>query len=162
MGLKFFCVCLFLVPVIGIFGQEKSRVKFGKIAPEDFQKKTYEIDSSANAVIIADIGSTQILGNQKGGCSLEFTAFRRAHILSKNGYDIADVEIMLYTNGDAEEVLHSLKASTYNLENGEVVETKLNVKDAVFKDKLDKYHLTRKFTLPNIKEGSIIEYEYKL
>ena len=162
MRLRPFFACVFLATVAGSFAQDKPKIKFGKIGPEDFQKKVYEIDSSANAVIIADIGSTRILGNHKGSCSLEFTAFRRAHILNKNGYGIADVEIMLYTNGDAEEELSSLRAYTYNLEDGKVVETKLNVKDAVFKDKLDKNHLTRKFTFPNIKEGSIIEYEYKL
>ena len=35
----------------------------------------------------------------KDSFSLEFKKFRRAHILNKNGYDIADVEIHIYTNG---------------------------------------------------------------
>ena len=43
-----------------------------------------------------------------------------------------------------------------------MVETKLDVKEAVFKDKIDKNRTIKKFTFPNIKEGSIIEYEYKL
>ena len=42
------------------------------------------------------------------------------------------------------------------------METKLDVKQAVFKDKIDKNRSIKKFTFPNIKEGSIIEYEYKL
>lgn len=142
--------------------QEKSNVKFGKISPEDFSKTRYEIDSSASAVVIADIGSTEIEGNAKGGFSLVFKRFRRAHILNKNGYDIANVQIGIYTNGDQEENLVSLKAYTYNLENGKVVETKLNVKEAVFKDKINKRLLIKKFTFPNIKEGSIVEYEYTL
>ena len=162
MRLKLFLACLFLAPVTGSFAQEKSRVKFGNVVPEDFQKKTYEIDSSANAVIIADIGSTEILGNRKGGFSLEFSKFRRAHILNKNGYNVADVQIQLYLSGNAEEEFTSLKAYTYNLENGKVVETKLDTKQAVFKDKIDRNHTIRKFTLANIKEGSIIEYEYKI
>src|SRR6185436_9803549 len=162
MGLKLLIASFFLAPAISIFAQEKSKVKFGKISPEDFQKKTYEIDSSANAVIIADIGSTEILGNHKGSFSLEFKTFRRAHILNKNGYDVADVVIPIYVAGNAEEEVVSLKAYTYNLENGKVVETKLDVKEAVFKDKIDKNRSIKKFTFPNIKEGSIIEYEYKL
>jgi len=162
MRIKLFFVLVFLAPAASIFAQEKSKIKFGKISPEDFQKKAYEIDSSANAVIIADIGSTEILGNYKGSFSLEFKTFRRAHILNKNGYDVANVEIPIYTDGNAEEELTSLKAYTYNLENGKVVETKLDVKEAVFKDKIDKNRTIKKFTFPNIKEGSIIEYEYKL
>ncbi|HLG41708.1 MAG TPA: transglutaminase domain-containing protein, partial [Chitinophagaceae bacterium] len=69
--------------------------------------------------------------------------------------------IPIYTSGSAEEELSSLKAITYNLENGKVTETKLESK-SVFKDKLDKKHTLKKFTFPNIKEGSIIEYQYTL
>ena len=72
------------------------------------------------------------------------------------------MEIRLYTNGEAEEELENLKAVTYNLENGKVVETKLEIKSAVFKDKINKNLVIKKFTFPNIKEGSIIEYEYTL
>ncbi len=102
-----------------------------------------------------------MIGNKKGGFSLEFKNFRRARILNKNGYDLANVEINIYTNGDLEEDLKSLKAVTYNLENGKVVETKLDAK-SVFKDKISKNRVVKKFTFPNVREGSIIEYEYKL
>jgi hypothetical protein len=54
-----------------------------------------------------------------------------------------------------------LKASTFNLENVVVVETKLD-KDAIFKDKQDKNHRVTKFTMPAIKEGSVIEYSYTI
>lgn len=40
------------------------------------------------------------------------------------------------------------------------METKLEIKSNVFKDKIDKNLLVKKFTFPNVKEGSIIEYEY--
>jgi hypothetical protein len=44
MGLRLLLPFLFLAPIIGSFAQEKSKVKFGNIVPEDFQKKIYEID----------------------------------------------------------------------------------------------------------------------
>jgi hypothetical protein len=50
---------------------------------------------------------------------------------------------------------------TYNLEDGKVVETKLE-KSNVFKEKRSKNLLVKKFTLPNVKEGCIIEYEYRV
>jgi hypothetical protein len=79
MRLKLFLACLSSCTGHGSFAQEKyPGLSLGNVVPEDFQKKTYEIDSSANAVIIADIGSTEILGNRKGGFSLEFSKFRRA------------------------------------------------------------------------------------
>lgn len=144
-------------------GQDKSNVKFGKVSSADFATKMYSIDSSADAVIIADIGATEFVGNLKGWFSLEFKHYKRIHILKKNGYDVADVSIQLYDNGQGgEEKLEKLKAVTYNLENGKVVETKLDTRSGVFKDKIDKNWTVRKFTFPNIKEGSIIEYEYTI
>ena len=162
MNFKLLLSTIFCLSVFQNFAQEKSKIKFGKVTAEDFKQNVYSLESSAHAIVIADIGSTEMVGNNKNSFSLEFKNYRRAHILNKNGYDIANVEIRIYTDGRAEEELNSLKAVTYNLENGKVVETKLETKSAVFKDKINKNLVIKKFTFPNIKEGSIIEYEYKL
>lgn len=139
--------------------QDKVPVKFGSVKADDF-KKVYSIDSSAGAVIIADVGDTRIVGNTKGWFSWEFVHFKRIHILNKSAFDVSNITIPLYSNGEDEEELVKLKAYTYNLENGKVVETKLDSKKGVFKDKLDRNRVLRKFTFPDVKEGSIIEYEY--
>jgi hypothetical protein len=154
----FFTVALSFFNLI-LFAQNKSAAKFGKVSADDFAKKVYSIDSNASAVVIADIGSSEIIGNAKGWFSLEFKRYRRVHILNKNGYEEANVEIHLYSSGEREEELSNVKAVTYNLENGKVIETKLE-KSGVFKDKVNKRWVVKKFTFPNIKEGSIIEYEY--
>lgn len=151
-----------LISGLKLFAQEKSPVKFGKVSAEDFKNSVYSIDSNAAAVVIADIGSSQIVGNNNAWFSLEFRHFKRVHILKKSGYDIADIEISLYTNGKLEEELQNLKATTYNLDNGKVTETKLDIKNSVFKDKISKNLVIKKFTFPAIKEGSIIEFEYTI
>lgn len=158
--LLFIILCLFFFYGTSM-AQDKSNAKFGKITPEDFAPKAYPIDSNANAVVIADIGSSKIIGNTKGWFSIEFKRYCRIHLLNKNGFDIATEEIDLYSDGDREEKLSDLKAVTYNLENGKVVETKLD-KENIFKDKLSKNLVDKKFTFPNIKEGSIIEFEYTI
>jgi hypothetical protein len=141
-------------------GQARQEAKFGKVKPIDFQPTVYSVDSGAHAVIVADIGSTQVIGNSKGWFSLESKHYRRAHILHKNGYDIADITLYLYTDEDDEEELPRLKAVTYNLQDGEVIETPLDQKSGIFKEKLSKKLVALKFTFPNVKEGSIIEFEY--
>ncbi len=159
--LYFLCFGLLFFSV-NPFAQEKSNVKFGNVSEKDFSTKIYSIDSNASAVVIADIGYSAIEGNTKGWFSLVYRHFKRLHIINKNGYDAANVSISLYADGDAEEELNKLKAVTYNLENGKVVETKLDVKASVFKDKISKNRVVKKFTFPNVKEGSIIEYEYTI
>jgi len=141
--------------------QDKSPIKFGKIAPEDFTiKQVY--DTGASAVVIADIGNSVFEGNAKAWFSLVYKRTTRIKILNKKGFDAAKVEISLYSNGTGgEEKLDDLKAYTYNLENGKVVETKLDGA-SVFKDKMNKNWVVKKFTLPAVKEGSIIEYTYTI
>src|SRR6187397_2759042 len=156
---KFILSIVLVLLLFNSRAQDKSPVKFGKISAEDFKTSVYSIDSNAAAVIIADIGTSTITGNSKGWFSIEFKHFKRIHILKKSSYELADVAIQLYTNGRSVEELQGLKAYTYNLENGKVVEAKLE-KSGVFQDKLNKNHLVKKFTFPVIKEGSIIEYEY--
>jgi hypothetical protein len=163
MNKKLICYFFFcFLFALQIFAQEKNKIKFGDVSEKDFTNKIYSIDKNANAVVIADIGSSNIEGNNKAWFSLRYKHFKRIHILNKNGYDIANVSISLYADGSDEEQLDKLRAVTYNLENGKVVETKLDIKNNVFKDKVSKSRVVNKFTFPNVKEGSIIEYEYTI
>lgn len=141
--------------------QESPYAKFGKITPDALQTKVYAIDSSAGAVVLSDIGESSLEGNTKGWFSIYTTRHKVIHILNKSAYDEASVEINLYADGEAEEKLEDIKAVTYNLENGKVVESKLE-RSNLFSEKADKNHVIKKFTFPNVKEGSIIEYSYKV
>src|SRR6476659_3099738 len=153
---------IFCTLAMPAFSQKESAfTKFGKISPASFEKKVYAIDSGANAVVLSDIVSTSLEGNSKGWFSLVSRKHKVVHILNKNGYDEANVEIQLYTNGSEEEKLDKIKAVTYNLENGKVIETNLE-KSAIFKEKINKNRLVKKFTMPNVKEGCIIEYDYQV
>lgn len=149
--------CLFTLTT---FSQTKDKIKFGKISPEDFVPTSFEKDTAAHAVIIADIGSSEFQAN-RDDLELLFRKFKRIKVVDKNGYDVATVEIPLYVSGQSEEKLLNLKAVAYNLEDGKVVETKLESK-GVFTDKYDKNHIVKKFTIPAVKEGTIIEYTYSV
>lgn len=151
-------LCILLQQAVA-HAQDKSPVKYGKVAPEDFTLSAGGLDSNTDAIVIADIGRSSFQGNTKGWFTIEFRHYKRVKIINKNGFDAATVSIPLYFSGTTTEKLVSLKASTYNLENGKVVETKLDDK-SVFTDKISKNKMEKKFTLPALKEGSIIEYSY--
>lgn len=120
-------------------GQDKSSARFGKISPEDFRTDQYKIDTGTSAVVVADIGSSAFESGNEGFIQV-FKQYKRVHILNKNGYDEANLTIYLYVDGQDEERVNNLKAVTYNLENGKVVETKMESK-SVFTEKRDKkYH----------------------
>lgn len=136
----------------------QSKIKFGKVTPEDFKATTFEKDTSAHAVVIADIGSSQYEAD-RDDLHMVFKRYKRIKIIDKNAYDEATVQVLLSHYGSAEEKLLNVKASAYNLVDGKVVETKLDSK-SIFTDKLDKETNVRKFTIPDVKEGTIIEYQY--
>jgi hypothetical protein len=158
-----YSVSLFLLASLcissSLIAQDKLNLKFNKISPGDFDLSKSKFDSSAGAVVIADIGASWFEGNTHGWFSMVHKKTTRIKILSKNGFEAANVEVALYTDGKTDERLENVKGFTYNLENGKVVETKLD-NGSIFKDKLSKNYTLRKFTLPAIKEGSIIEYTY--
>src|SRR6185369_1819129 len=82
----FYTFFLLILPFCSVLAQERTNVKFGDVTEKDFAVKTYSIDSNANAVVLADIGSSSIEGNTKGWFSIASKHFKRAHILNKNGF----------------------------------------------------------------------------
>ncbi|HRH47177.1 MAG TPA: DUF3857 domain-containing protein [Panacibacter sp.] len=139
----------------------QSPLKYGVVKPEDFAPTVYSIDSNADAVVLTDIGSSEFDDGVKSSFSLVYKEQKRMRIMNKNGFDAATVQILLHVSNNNGETLDNLEAVTYNLENGQVVATKLD-KASIFKDKYNENYIMRKFTFPNIKEGSIIEYRYTI
>lgn len=137
---------------------QKSPIKFGIIPLEDLKMTAYDKDSSASAVILADYGEAYITITSLSA-TLNFERHVRIKILKKEGLKWADAQIQLYHSGSSEEKVLRLKATTYNLVNGKLVESDMS-KDAVFKEKFNRNFKLQKFTLPNVKEGSVIEYSY--
>lgn len=159
---KLACLALLCISLkAGAQKKNTSGLKFGDIKPELFSSGAFEESTPANAVILSDVGHSKFIGNNRGDFSIEFNRHKRIRLVNKNGFEKATIEIPLYTDGRNVEKLESIEAATYNLENGMVVVTKLD-KNAVFNEKYDEKHELRKFTFPNIKEGSIIEFRYKV
>lgn len=136
---------------------QKEPIKFGEIPMEDLQMTVYDKDTSAVAVILADYGDARIAPYQG---KLLYERHMRIKILKPEGTSWADVSIPLYHTSSGEENITGLKAVTYNLENGKVVQTKMD-NGSVFQEKFNKNVNLKKFTLPNVKPGSVIEFTYK-
>jgi hypothetical protein len=149
-----FCLC-----VAFLHAQDKLPVKFGKVTPEDFNVTVTGPDSAAGAVVIADYGISTFEPTPKGWFDLVFKHSCRIKIIKQTAFDIATVTIPLYVDGSNAEKVLNLHASTYTLENGKVVETRLDEKN-IFTDQLNRHVVQKKFTFPALKEGAIIEYSY--
>lgn len=137
---------------------QKNKYKFGKITKSDF-KIPAEIDSSASAVILYEAGKLSYDGTGQFHKVLEVT--RKILILNKEGLDWANYELNLYKYGTSttqKEHVSKLKAAVYNLENNEVIKTKVKKSEAINEEYNSKWNVF-KLSFPNVKVGSVIEYK---
>jgi hypothetical protein len=141
------------------FMAEAQDVPFPTISVVDLTKNTYERDTSAGAVVLKEFGEAYIDNDEY---HLIFKFRTRIKILNKNGLDEATFEIPLRKlSNNAVEKIITLKASSFNLENDRVSEVVLSDKDVFTEDK-NKYWKIKKFAIPNVRVGSIIEVSYTL
>ncbi|GGG53163.1 DUF3857 domain-containing protein [Hymenobacter glacieicola] len=133
-------------------------IKFGKIDERDLTGQNFVADSAAPAVVLCDFGRSRF-DYSEGGFRVIFERVARIKILKKAGYDYATVKVPLYHRGTNEEKLTALRGFTYNLVNGQVVKEKLN-SESMFREESTPNITIRKFTMPNVREGPIVEFAY--
>jgi len=154
--LKFLFVLSFAMGASTVYGQA---TKFGKISDEELKMSVYEKDTSAAAVILSDVGYSHF--QYSSGFKLVFEREVRIKILKKSGYDWADIEVPYYRRNSDKESVTSIKGYTYNLVDGKVQKDKLESK-AVFDEQMTENWSAKKFTMPNVKEGSVIDVTYTI
>lgn len=140
------------------FSQNKKYLRFGKVDPAEVSMEAYEADPDAGAVILFEKEHIYF-DFVKEKFQLVFEVHRRVKILSSSEIDQADIEIPYYSYSRMEEIV-GIKGMTYNLEGGKIMEYKME-RDAIFTDDINEYFSLKKFVLPNVKEGSVIEYVYR-
>ncbi len=136
--------------------------KFGKVSKEELTEKFYPLDSTADAAYIYKSRRTHY---EYGSTGFEIinTYHTRLKIYNTEGFKFANFVIPFYRpeKGKSESV-NSLKAYTYNInKNGKIEEDKLS-KDNIFDETKSKFRHVKKITMPNLKEGSIVEITYSI
>jgi len=136
--------------------------KFGKVSKAELEETSYSRDSSANAAVLYKNQYIYFNYSQENGFVQVNEIHERIKIYNKKGFDWATKKIRLYnrSNSNSEDLI-SLKGYTFNLDNDKIVKDKLK-KDGQFEEEINKYWKNSSFTMPNIKEGCVIEYSYKI
>lgn len=152
---------LFIV-FVGLISLQLSaqEVKFGKITKAALQEKKHPLDSLAEAAYLYKSKEVFIEYTSSNGWSLVTLVHERIKIYKKDAASYATEEIRLFKRGGTDQEVNGLKGYTYNLEGGKIKKEKLQ-KSQIFENKISKNWYSKKFTMPNIKEGSIVEYKYR-
>ncbi len=135
--------------------------KYGKVSKAELEEKFHPTDTSAHAAVLYSERKITYQYNKEEGFYILEKHFTRLKIYTPEGYDKATQEITSFHNQNGEEKIMGLKARTFNLENGKIVKTKLEKKN-IFKEEKNKFNDLTKFTMPNLKPGSVVEWKYEL
>ncbi len=137
-------------------GQKFNKDYFG----QELQKKTYDIDAQADAVVLFEKCAVEITPDGTG-YKEKYTIHRIVHILKSSATSIGNVTEQYRDKNNHTFVTDSVWGITYNLTNGKTVESPL-AKTGISTKIPDKLNTQIELAMPNVTEGSIIEYHYQI
>ena len=156
--IKLFSLSFLLLFFVKVTAQE---FKLGKVSIAELQQTVHPKDTAAAAAILYKKGSSSIEFDPNEGFITTTEVEIRIKIYKKNGYDWANHEVWYYNNSDLSEKVSISDAVTYNLVAGKIEKTKLK-SEGIFTEAVNKYRGQKKITMPNVKEGSVIEFKYSI
>lgn len=130
-------------------------ITFGDIPKEDLEMAEYAEDPTADAVILDNYGTVRLRSMDK--IMVDVERHIRIKIINTDGLDYANVEIPY---GSDEKVI-GIKAASYNSEEGKTVAGEVDRK-SIYYENSSRYRNTVRFSIPNVKAGSVIEYKYSV
>lgn len=152
----------FLLPLFLLtISLNAQKQELGKVTIEELKEVKHPKDSTAAAAFLFNKCKTYFEYSQSDGFMVKTDVFVKLKIYKKEGYEWANNQVKIYIGGTKKERVDFEKAVTYNLVNGAIEKTKLKG-EGEFTEHINKYWDVKKITMPNVKEGSIIEYSYTI
>lgn len=147
---------LLLCSTLFSFSQERQTAEFGKPTESDFELQIYEKDSTAAAVVLFEQGYFQFetVGDY---IKLIKNVYRKVKIFDSKQFNGGSVDIPLLVSDGTSEKVTRYNALTHN----GTVKTYVST-DAIFVTSIPEVGRVCRIVFPNVKNGSIIEYTYRL
>ena len=135
--------------------------EFKKVSKAELEEQYHPLDSVAPAATLFEKGHLDF--KYTDGWEYELEVTKRLKIYNSDGYDYATIELPYYYGDTSSEQqdIYKIKAYVYNLDGNKVKDKKLRKNDFI-DEKVSEVQRKVKFTFPNLKPGSVIEYTYIL
>ncbi|QOG03572.1 DUF3857 domain-containing protein [Flavobacterium sp. MDT1-60] len=157
-SIKLFSLSVLLLFFSKVTAQE---FKLGKVSIAELEQKVHPKDSAAVAAVLYKKGKSRIEYDQTDGFVVLTDVETRIKIYKKEGYNWANHSVWYFNTSNLTEKVFFTDAYTYNLVNGKIEKTKLK-SEGTFDEVLDKVRGQKKITMPNVKEGSVVEFKYSV
>jgi hypothetical protein len=152
---------LLLVGLLNLATALTAQESWGKIDGKLFVRKKSGLDTSAHAATLFAVCAISFEYSHFGYFVTHYHIHKRIQIFDKEGFERASVKIHYYSRGETETITE-LRAHTLNTDGrGGVTVSKVN-EAGIFDEQLSYSIAAKKIAFPDIKEGSVIEYEYTL
>ena len=137
-------------------------LKYGKPSKEELSLTSYAPDTTATAIYLFHQGQSDFVYHD--GFQLTTEHWVRIKILKPQGVSYADVSVPYYSPTDRDEGKErasDIEGCSYNMENGKCIKTSMK-RESISFERINNLYKMLKFSLPAVKEGTVIEYHYKL
>lgn len=165
-----FVITIFLLPYL-VNAQINPKTKWGDVSQAEIDYKEVSFEKNAGAVILYEAGITSVYEgknynrriNDRGRLLLtdilvEKKVYKRIKILNESELSMMNQQIK-YISYQGTENIENIKAQTINVENGQIQITKVE-KNSIKELEIDHKNKMIEIQFPNVKVGSIIEFEY--
>ena len=127
---------------------------------EHLQKKSYDIDTAASAIVLFESVVYSIDKDIKGYSYTTSRIRKIIKVLRKQGSEAADVTVTVESSEYSFGAITRVSGSAYNLRNGEMTKTEMPA-TSIKIEKGSENHIIGKFSIPDVSEGSVIDYSFE-
>jgi hypothetical protein len=141
---------------ISCFSQHRETATFGEPTYLEREMMSYDKDTEAPAVVLFERGKNyfEIIDNR---IRLVKEVHRKIKVFDPSKFEHAEVEIYYYKSDKTKEKVVKLEAITHNGDHKTFV-----LGQTVYDIDINENWGVKRFTFPNIKKGSILEYTYNI
>ncbi len=150
-----------LIFLLFTFNGISQKYSYGKVSKEELKEQQDPNYPETDATVLYREYKTFLEYKQGEGFTLHTEVFERIKIYNPQGFDWATHSVRTYNFGSNREEVEALKGVTYNLENGSIEKEKLKYSN-LYEERISDYYVLSTFTMPALKPGCVIEYEYKI
>ncbi|HEY4196172.1 MAG TPA: DUF3857 domain-containing protein [Mucilaginibacter sp.] len=128
----------------------------------ELDMKSYDKDTSANAVVLNEYGRSEIKATVSGDIRMTYEYHVKIKIFNQKAFRHGTIELHLANNEDnslADELDNLVAMTTYKDDNGTIQVAKLDKKD-IYKTRYNKFVTVVKFAMPGLRDGCVIDYQY--
>jgi len=128
---------------------------------EKFRIKVLKPSGTRFAKVVVPYQQNMSVGNNISGLRASFMTIPMERVSGNSSFQDEGSMSDGVFGTDGDEMIEDIKATAFNQEGSKVVKTNLKKSDIV-KKKIDEHNYQVEFTVPNVKEGTVIEYEYTI